>query len=307
MIAGIIAAVVAAIAAITGAALNASSVKKTNETNLQLYQQQVKDQRQMWQETNNYNSAASQVARLSEAGINPMLAANTGNTASNQQLPSLPRMEAPQWGAAMQGVETGVDEYAAFIQQMQQINESKEREKYYKAQASLANSKEAFNVLRNTAYKAGDYFGNYVAREREKLSQALIGTSLANLKLDFMESTQAWRKKAVELGNSLTQSSIDLNKARKDLTKSQQTGQDWNNKYLRQTHDDRVNTTRRKLDILNYNFNNLLPAEYQLKQSQRDYYNARQMYTTRKYHWLPIEVLLKSGGELPKYLLKFLK
>lgn len=63
----VIAAIVAGIASVVGGAMSAVSVARTNKKN-------IDNQWEMWNATNNYNTALQDVGRMQEAGLNPNLA-----------------------------------------------------------------------------------------------------------------------------------------------------------------------------------------------------------------------------------------
>jgi hypothetical protein len=102
------------IAGIASASTNYRSQNKINQLNYQMfkeqqkydkemYEQQLADTWEMWNATNEYNSASNQVSRLKEAGLNPamMLGSMNAGSASTSSTPSLaatarPNMQAPQ-------------------------------------------------------------------------------------------------------------------------------------------------------------------------------------------------------------------
>lgn len=63
----VIAAIVAGIASVVGGAMSAISVSRTNKKN-------IDNQWEMWNATNQYNTALQDVGRMQEAGLNPNLA-----------------------------------------------------------------------------------------------------------------------------------------------------------------------------------------------------------------------------------------
>ena len=52
---------------------NLQSVRETNQANYDLYREQYRDAYRLWQENNQYNTPANQMARLRQAGLNPAL------------------------------------------------------------------------------------------------------------------------------------------------------------------------------------------------------------------------------------------
>ena len=102
------------LAGVASAGANYRSQNKTNQLNYQMfkeqqkydkemYEQQLADTWEMWNATNEYNSASNQVSRLKEAGLNPamMLGSMNAGSASASSTPSLaatarPNMQAPQ-------------------------------------------------------------------------------------------------------------------------------------------------------------------------------------------------------------------
>lgn len=135
------------IAGIASAGANYRSQNKTNQLNYQMfkeqqkydkemYEQQLADTWEMWNATNEYNSASNQVSRLKEAGLNPamMLGSMNAGSASTSSTPSLaatarPNMQAPQidsgrlMDAAVQifgGASSGIEKY----QQLKQSNQA---------------------------------------------------------------------------------------------------------------------------------------------------------------------------------------
>lgn len=315
MIASIIMAVVGAIAAVVGAGLTAHSVQKTNEANKQLYQQQAADQYNLWQESNAYNTPAAQMLRYKEAGLNPNLAiGNSGNT-SMMSLPSLPRMEAPNWGASMNAVNTGIDTFQQAEMQRQQIAESQARERNFGAQANLAVSKQAYNVLRNTAFEKGDFFGTYVNLQREKLNNALFGNSLLKLQRDFFEETIALRRDMLAAQLGLLDRQQKTEEARKDLYDAQKAHNYKQVSYL----DSLIRKYTLESDFFedNYDLNSVILGraldmtftKQNLMQSQTKYYGERANYTHRKYKWIPVEGLGVGNlaGPVFNAAIKFLK
>lgn len=69
---------------------NKSMVDSTNQANYDLWQAQNAEQWRMWEAENQYNSASNQANRLSQAGINPLLAMTGQNAgvASNMTAPA---------------------------------------------------------------------------------------------------------------------------------------------------------------------------------------------------------------------------
>lgn len=315
MIASIIVAVVGAIAAIVGAGLTANSVKKTNEANMQLYQQQAADQYNLWQESNAYNTPAAQMERYKDAGLNPNLAiGNSGNT-SMMSLPSLPRMEAPNWGASMNAVNTGIDTFQQAEMQRQQIYESQARERNFGAQANLAVSKQAYNVLRNTAFEKGDFFGRYVELQREKLNNALYGNSLLKLQKEFYEDTMALRRDMMAAQLGLVDRQQKTEEAKHDLYVAQKAHNYKQVSYLQSLI--RKYTLESDFFEDNYDLNSVLLsrsldmtyAKQNLMGSQQKYYGERANYTHRKYKWIPVEALGVGNiaGPLFNAAVKFIK
>lgn len=78
----------AAAATAIGAGINAASNSKNNKANAAMAREQMAFDRQMWEDTNEYNLPINQIGRLRDAGINPNAAYNNGVdgiTAQNQQ------------------------------------------------------------------------------------------------------------------------------------------------------------------------------------------------------------------------------
>lgn len=78
----------AAAATAIGAGINAASNSKNNKANAAMAREQMAFDRQMWEDTNEYNLPINQIGRLRDTGINPNAAYNNGVdgiTAQNQQ------------------------------------------------------------------------------------------------------------------------------------------------------------------------------------------------------------------------------
>lgn len=315
MLTSIIVAIVGAIAAVVGAGLTANSVKKTNEANKALYEQQASDQFSLWQQNNAYNTPAAQVERYKDAGLNPNLAIGNSGNSSMMSLPSLPRMEAPNWGASMSAINTGIDTFQQAEMQRQQISESQARERNFEAQAKLAGSKEAYNVLRNTAFSKGDYFGRYVDIQRQRLQNALFGNSLLKLQRDFYDDTLALRRDILSAQLGLYDRQQKTEEARKDLYVAQKAHNYKQVSYLSSLI--RKYTLESDFFEDNYNLNSVLLSrqldmtfhKQHLYNAQENYYNQRADYTHRKYKWIPVESLGVGNLASPIFnaALKFLK
>ena len=297
MVASIIMAVINAIVTIVGLGITAHNVNKTNKANLDLYQQQAADQYNLWQESNAYNSPAAQMLRYREAGLNPNLAIGNSGNSSMMSLPSLPRMEAPDWGASIQAASTGIDTFQQAELQRQQIYESQARERNFGAQANLAVSKQAYNVLRNTAFEKGDFFGRYVELQREKLNNALYGNSLLKLQKEFYEDTMALRRDMMAAQLGLVDRQQKTEDAKHDLYVAQKAHNYKQVSYLQSLI--RKYTLESDFFEDNYDLNSLLLSrsldmtfhKQHLMNAQEDYYGERANYTHRKYKWIPVEGL----------------
>ncbi len=85
---------------VVGNIMNKSAIREQNKANKDLAKYQFDLNMQAWHQQNQYNSPASQVARLQAAGLNPQLAygSNAGNASSVPQYEA-PHMEAYQGNA----------------------------------------------------------------------------------------------------------------------------------------------------------------------------------------------------------------
>ncbi len=150
----------------SSASAGLEQVRLQNEGNMQLAQYQYEKNLEQWQRENNYNTPKSQMQRLADAGLNPMLMYSQGSTG---QAASSPQYEAPKLSAytGFNYGDFGASSAVAALQRGQQLEQM---ESLREAQENLAKSQADYNRQRsmteavNRTYteikKAGQAFKN---------------------------------------------------------------------------------------------------------------------------------------------------
>lgn len=287
-IAAAISAVVSLLGSIFGSKRSASAgleqVRLQNEGNMKLAQYQYEKNLEQWQRENNYNTPKSQMQRLADAGLNPMLMYSQGSTG---QAASSPQYEAPKLSAytGFNYGDFGASSAVAALQRGQQLEQM---ESLREAQEHLAESQteynrqrtlsEAMNRLYTQAKEAGQVIKNgLLNRYGEEQVIASLSKSFQNVRT--MQSQES---------NYLAQA--ELNTRRAELTVTQREHEELK-KIL-----TGVNTT--KAAVATQVLNEQIPL---LREKVRQVQEQSQLTREQAIH----EVLKQNGTLLKNQLSKY--
>lgn len=287
-IAAAISAVVSLLGSIFGSKRSASAgleqVRLQNEGNMKLAQYQYEKNLEQWQRENNYNTPKSQMQRLADAGLNPMLMYSQGSTG---QAASSPQYEAPKLSAytGFNYGDFGASSAVAALQRGQQLEQM---ESLREAQEHLAESQteynrqrtlsEAMNRLYTQAKEAGQVIKNgLLNRYGEEQVIASLSKSFQNVRT--MQSQES---------NYLAQA--ELNTRRAELTVTQREHEELK-KIL-----TGVNTT--KAAVATQVLNEQIPL---LREKVRQFQEQSQLTREQAIH----EVLKQNGTLLKNQLSKY--
>jgi hypothetical protein len=281
------------IAGIASASTNYRSQNKINQLNYQMfkeqqkydkemYEQQLADTWEMWNATNEYNSASNQVSRLKEAGLNPamMLGLMNAGSASTSSTPSLaatarPNMQAPQidpgrlmesamsiFGSASSGIEK--------FQQLQANNQSNQaRDIDLQTQAyrnmlqirDLATNIRDKNLrydiqkaLKESAIKLGQTTASNAALQTEvmkaQLSYQNTQNAIGKLNLSFLPAEKALgvRQQVATLQNTILDGKVRVSTLNQMAMQLKQAGIDYElAKQLFQVNIDTAKATLQQI------------------------------------------------------------
>lgn len=192
-----IVAAISAVASLLGSIIGRKSsasagleqVRLQNEGNMQLAQYQYEKNLEQWQLENNYNTPKSQMQRLADAGLNPMLMYSQGSTG---QAASSPQYEAPKLSAytGFNYGDFGASSAVAALQRGQQLEQMESlrvaQENLAKSQADYNRQRsmtEAVNRLYTQAKEAGQAIKNgLLSRYGEKQIEASLARSFQNVR-----------------------------------------------------------------------------------------------------------------------------
>ncbi|MDE5571451.1 MAG: hypothetical protein K2I86_05295 [Prevotella sp.] len=130
--------IAAAGAAVVGSAVNASSQRSANKTNVSLAREQMAYQTSEREAVQEYNTPANQRQRYLEAGINPYFAMGSmdAGNATAQSAPGAAQVQPVDYGSILQGLgQSGQDYYT--LQQMQMNNDQLKVDTKYKLAQKL--------------------------------------------------------------------------------------------------------------------------------------------------------------------------
>lgn len=186
------------------------AVEKQNEGNFKLAQYSFDRNLDMWNLQNAYNTPSNQMARLEEAGLNPMLMYNQGNPGNAS---SSPQFEAPQMASYTGFGDMGYSRAGSFLAQgLQQYADFKLKD----AQAD--------QIRQNTVN---------LEQENELMKLRVVYQGLQNAKTQ--EEKEVWRNyyesliSNLDSRTDLNKSSIDLNSANIDFINRRSEGQELSN------------------------------------------------------------------------------
>ena len=229
------------------AATNAANIQIAQETNAanmainqanidysrEAWDKEVANQWRMWEETNKYNSAASQRARLEEAGLNPYLMLNGGDagSASSSSTPSHSQpQQIPMQGVTMQPYYSdnylGLEFIAGLSDILQKVEglKSMRIDNAYRDEMNRINiAKAASEIGKNKSITKGQDISNFInqstagytieAAKKQpqfidaQINSLMLNNKLAEAKLPFVSQTAQ-----AELDNLVVQKLISEKK-----------------------------------------------------------------------------------------------
>ena len=190
-----------------------------NRLQMDLWNQQKEYDYKMWQENNAYNTPASQVQRLKDAGINPALALgniSTGESASTAGGQSIPVTTASRNENPANEVQMKVQNLALLGKQFVDI--SKEREETRALQ--MSNNWQNVEKSAQVAGMLGD----------NKLKEQAIDAAKMNNQF-FRDTYSARQMQIEEDANNAFKLGLNMS-AQGHLTELQKDAQDYTNKYV---------------------------------------------------------------------------
>lgn len=284
------------IAGIASAGTNYRSQNKTNQLNYQMfkeqqkydkemYEQQLADTWEMWNATNEYNSASNQVSRLKEAGLNPamMLGSMNAGSASTSSTPSLaatarPNMQAPQidpgrlMDAAVQifsGASSGIEKYQQLKQSNQAI-ESRDIDLKTQAYRNLIELQERSrnirdkdlqyaiqSALKDDMIRLGRSSANNAELESEakraQISYQMTQNALASINLQYLpqEKQLSIAQSIANLNNTVLDGKLTKNQIQKLVIDCKIAGLDY--QKFKDLYGDILETYRQELKRLKNN------------------------------------------------------
>lgn len=164
--------IIGAVGSLFGSSKNASSVRDTNRTNLQIaqmnnefnermLQKQMDYNTEMWNKQNEYNTASNQRARLEAAGLNPYMMMNGGSAGTAQSAQGVnPPTATP---VTMQAPQYDLSTPSGFLQQAIELQSMKSQRD---ADANLK-SRQAEQIHLENQYKAADMVSQIYQRMEE--------------------------------------------------------------------------------------------------------------------------------------------
>lgn len=204
-------AAVSAMGNVIGSSMGASSQKDANKANMELAKYQYDRAVEMWNAQNEYNLPQNQMARLSAAGLNPHLVYGNGQVQGLTSAPA-PEYKAPHIQAYTNFGSLGLDQAVTTYQNLRasnaQIEKTKadtERVKALQPLIELDSRLKSLDILKREMDNTRDKKYLDVLDDRIKLEME----GLANdNRLKFNQAEE-------------TVSRMDLNDAKRDLTKAE--------------------------------------------------------------------------------------
>lgn len=234
---GLIGAGISAKASKYGADKQLQAVRETNSANLSLAREQNAWNRQMWEDTNEYNSTANQLARWTAAGLNPNsfagqaspVAADTMQSAdlANQQAPDIGGYYSQIGNAWQQGLNNAMSQMLAFkrfnVENKKadaEIQKLGSESTYIKSQVenvlpqTVKESQAKTDLYRKQIDSIEKSFAEIDARINNWNAQANLADTKSNeskLNQNFIKETWDKRLLSVDLANHLVRSEICKN------------------------------------------------------------------------------------------------
>lgn len=201
------------------------SQQETNEMNYRIFKEQNAFNLDMWNKTNEYNSAKNQVKRLSEAGLNPYLMMSGGDagTASSLTSAAATPMQSPSeqafYNPVGDAVNGGIDRYMNAASQLAAMDYQESQKQNIEAQTEFQKVKNLFaldNELLDLANKTQDarqkkWINDQRDRLKDVLDQAIINqTDLSSFAVKKEKSYSKYYDEAAELSIKEARESLNI-------------------------------------------------------------------------------------------------
>lgn len=202
---------------IAGGLFNRGATAGANKTNIKLAREQMQFEERMVKEQNEYNSPANQMARYAQAGLNPNLVYQQGNSGNQTSVPSYNRADVKpatfDFQSDMAGAVNSAFNAMANSAEIRKTNaDAQNKELQNSLLGSLLHQQTQTDMARLVAYEQFFKNPNYFLRGKE-LQNLLLGSNyeltanrsaVARMYADWMNSnslTGDWRPNYLSVYN----------------------------------------------------------------------------------------------------------